>query len=541
MAKNNCGLKKWLVALAAIAVLGLSCCAVTTGSGVEIPGVWNGMWIESLCGSVPDGPAPQQLEPDIALGFEEYEVGTSLTAENCTAMCSAVNETMSLRVETPTGSFEGVDAFSPPFSSAGEKCLHVKTRFGNPCAFAIKEDKSSVEIPAGDSHVIDFLAMFTCFDQSLSDLTAYSLQSAGERQSMLLRGGVSDEAHTILVRPFPGFVCNVDNKIMLWQQEVHDEHDLDIVIGTNWYVRAGNGRGEAVDRVITSSDGGPLPGCADWHRITFRACRAEASDALFFNVFIDGRQARSGEMADFPSMTASGENCVSVSTVSFDGHGMVDNVVACDGSTFDGLTGNHGQDDEPWTPGGVTDQIPEVAADATPESVTNAIEAAGFADVAAVKDAIAGSAAEYAAFKEWADSVKGAGNASGAAAGETAVVANTNAAAAYLLGAERLFENAPKIEFGEVRVADGEDGGLGTSRHAMTLSVTVKDGEEAVRCAAEKVKSLFKATRDLGDWNGAARLEPEVSIEATDDPTTMRFKVTLGDGTSQRAFLQIRR
>ena len=198
-------------------------------------------------------------------------------------------------------------------------------------------------------------------------------------------------------------------------------------------------------------------------------------------------------------------------------------------------------DDVVWTPSEV---IPAIAPDAAPEVVTNAIEEAGFADEA-VKEAIGGSAAEYAAFKTWAGSVKGAGSASSAAAGEVAVVANTNAAAAYLLGAERLFENAPKIEFEEVVVGDGEivDAGASTTGHqvgsVVTVTVIVKDGEEAVKCAAEKVKSLFKATSDLGDWNGAAKLDPEVSIEATDDPTTMRFKVTPGDGTSPRAFLQI--
>ena len=46
---------------------------------------------------------------------------------------------------------------------------------------------------------------------------------------------------------------------------------------------------------------------------------------------------------------------------------------------------------------------------------------------------------------------------------------------------------------------------------------------------------------DLGDWDGAAKLEPEVSIEATDDPTTMRFKVTPGDGSAERAFMRIRK
>ena len=194
-----------------------------------------------------------------------------------------------------------------------------------------------------------------------------------------------------------------------------------------------------------------------------------------------------------------------------------------------------------YLPDDIDVSIPTIASNSSSEAVANAIESAGFADAVAVKEAIGGSAAEYVKFKEWAGSVKGAGSVSGAAAGEAAVVANTNAAAAYLLGAERLFENAPKVEFEEVSVVDGEDGGLGINCPTMTLSVTVKDGEEAVKCAAEKVKSLFKATSDLGDWDGAAKLEPEVSIEATDDPTTMRFKVTPGDGTSPRAFLQIRR
>ena len=116
-------------------------------------------------------------------------------------------------------------------------------------------------------------------------------------------------------------------------------------------------------------------------------------------------------------------------------------------------------------------------------------------------------------------------------------------AEAYLLGAERLFENAPKVEFEEVVVENGTQGTGGTegTGTAISIAVTVRDGEEAVKCAAEKVKSLFKATSDLGDWDGAAKLEPEVSIEATDDPTTMRFKVIPGDGTESKAFLRIRK
>ena len=186
---------------------------------------------------------------------------------------------------------------------------------------------------------------------------------------------------------------------------------------------------------------------------------------------------------------------------------------------------------------GSRDPIPEVAVDAVPESVTNAIEAAGFADVAAVKAAIGGSAAEYGKFKAWAGGVKGSGGASGTLAGEAAVVANTNAAAAYLLGAERLFENAPKVELALESGIWSLGSGYGM---ALPISVTVLDGEEAVKCAAEKVKDMFEATGDLGDWNGAAKMSPTVSVEEGDG-ATMRFKVTPGDGTATRAFLRIRK
>ena len=51
---------------------------------------------------------------------------------------------------------------------------------------------------------------------------------------------------------------------------------------------------------------------------------------------------------------------------------------------------------------------------------------------------------------------------------------------------------------------------------------------------------MFEATGDLGDWNGAAKLTPEVTVEEGDG-ATMRFTVTPGDGTAPRAFLRIRK
>jgi hypothetical protein len=184
-----------------------------------------------------------------------------------------------------------------------------------------------------------------------------------------------------------------------------------------------------------------------------------------------------------------------------------------------------------WVP---SEPIPVIAVDAAPAEVTNAIEKAGFAD-AAVKATIGGSTEEYNAFKTWADGVKGATGE--ALAGEAAVVANAHSAAAYLLGADRLLENEPTVEIGELAIAEGESAGT----TAMTVAVTVKDGENAVKCAAEKVKEMFEATGDLGDWTGAAKLAPTVKTYSTDASGKMTFVVTPGDGTANRAFLRIKR
>ena len=193
-----------------------------------------------------------------------------------------------------------------------------------------------------------------------------------------------------------------------------------------------------------------------------------------------------------------------------------------------------------WTPSAAADPIPTVAVDADAATVNAAVDGAGFVD-AEVKAAIGGSAAEYNAFRSWANDVKGATG--DAVAGEAAVVANAHAAAAYALGAERLFENEPTIEIGDVAVATGDGGGegvwQGTDPTAMLVSVTVRDGERVVAVDQEKVAAMFEATSDLGDWVGAA-LAPQVrTLGKSGD--SMRFTVTPGDGTAPRAFLRIRK
>ena len=187
-----------------------------------------------------------------------------------------------------------------------------------------------------------------------------------------------------------------------------------------------------------------------------------------------------------------------------------------------------------WAPVGAADPIPAVAVDADAATVNATVDEVGFAD-AAVKEVIGGSAEEYNVFKTWADGVKGATG--DALAGEAAVVANGHAAAAYLLGAERLFENEPTVEIGELSIAEGES--VGTT--AMTVAVTVKDGESAVAVSAAKVAAMFEATGDLGDWTGAAKLMPTVTPSGTDASGKMTFVVTPGDGTAAKAFLRIRK
>ena len=187
-----------------------------------------------------------------------------------------------------------------------------------------------------------------------------------------------------------------------------------------------------------------------------------------------------------------------------------------------------------WTPSEAADPIPAVAVDADAATVNAAIDGAGFVD-AAVKVTIGGSAAEYNALKTWAAGVKGATG--DALAGEAAVVANEHAASAYLLGSERLFENEPTVEIGELAIVDGESAGT----TAMTVAVTVKDGASAVVVTAAKVAAMFEATGDLGDWNGAAKLTPTVTTSGTDASGKMTFVVTPGDGTAAKAFLRIRK
>ncbi len=139
---------------------------------------------------------------------------------------------------------------------------------------------------------------------------------------------------------------------------------------------------------------------------------------------------------------------------------------------------------------------------------------------------------EYNALVEWADTN---------GISHQAVRTSLHVWASYVLGAGTLLENAPEIVIGEVGVS--ENGVMGITYPSVTVCVTVKDGGEAIAVDAVKVASMFEATSDLDDWDGATKLP--ISAEAVETANvgngySMRFQVTLPVG-AERAFMRIRR
>jgi hypothetical protein len=161
-----------------------------------------------------------------------------------------------------------------------------------------------------------------------------------------------------------------------------------------------------------------------------------------------------------------------------------------------------------------------------------AISNAGFAD-ASVKEAIGGDLAKYAEFQAWVQTVDG---------GEKAVINSDHAAVSWQLGADALFENEPEIRIASLALANAQGTGNGEqgTACAMTVTVEVKDGEDVVKVAEEKVAAMFEATSDLCDWTGAAKLSPTVSGATRNADNTMTFTVIPGDGTTKSAFLRIK-
>lgn len=163
---------------------------------------------------------------------------------------------------------------------------------------------------------------------------------------------------------------------------------------------------------------------------------------------------------------------------------------------------------------------------ATAAEVEAAIAAAGFADPGVAR-AVGGRAATFNALVDWASSVK---DASGAApAGASAVIADSHAAAAFLLGAERLFAGAPSIAFESLTLPRGG---------AMAVILAVRDSAGVVPVSAGKVGGLLESADSPAAWTAA----PAVESSSTDAEGRLHLSLAPANPASAtRGFLRLRK
>ena len=90
-------------------------------------------------------------------------------------------------------------------------------------------------------------------------------------------------------------------------------------------------------------------------------------------------------------------------------------------------------------------------------------------------------------------------------------------------------------------VAENHAAGRSEIAPYLEVAITVKDGENPVAVASEKVRGMFEATSDLGDWDGPHRLVPGVTGITGGSGSTLRFRVPPDStGNSDRAFLRVK-
>ena len=185
--------------------------------------------------------------------------------------------------------------------------------------------------------------------------------------------------------------------------------------------------------------------------------------------------------------------------------------------------------------GAADDPIPILLSGTTNNEIIDLVKDIAFVD-ATLYDVISADVNEYSAFREWALKVKGVGANASAPAGANAVVNAPHAAAAFLLGATKLFENEPIIKMCDVSIESSP--GCGGVHGTMIVGVAVKDGERTVAVDAAKIAAMFEATSDLGDWGGAAL---PVTIEPLGcENAAMQFRVAPSSYTAPQVFLRIR-
>ena len=103
----------------------------------------------------------------------------------------------------------------------------------------------------------------------------------------------------------------------------------------------------------------------------------------------------------------------------------------------------------------------------------------------------------------------------------------------FAFGVEELFEHEPEVQISDVAVGTGAPG-------AMSVAVTVKDGDSPKPVKSAHVAQMFEATTDVADWT-KGRIKANVTDRTGKVATPVEFTVTPGDGTAERAFLRIRK
>ena len=151
-----------------------------------------------------------------------------------------------------------------------------------------------------------------------------------------------------------------------------------------------------------------------------------------------------------------------------------------------------------------------------------ALRASGAVDKVRILELIGSSPDVYRAFKAWAEGL-----------GDIAVAASVHAGDSFAFGVEELLENAPEVRFTDVSVNTNASG-------TLDVAVTVKDGGAPKRVSSANVAQMFEATTNVTDWT-EGRIEATVTDRTKDLATPVEFTVTPGDGTSEKAFLRIRK
>ena len=154
--------------------------------------------------------------------------------------------------------------------------------------------------------------------------------------------------------------------------------------------------------------------------------------------------------------------------------------------------------------------------------IEDALRASGAVDRKRILELIGSSPDAYRGFKAWAEYL-----------GDIAVAASAHAGDSFAFGVEELFENAPEVRFTDVAANANASG-------TLDVAVTVKDGGTPKRVSSANVAQMFEATINVADWT-EGRVEAEVTDRTKQVATPVEFTVKPVAGTSEKAFLRIRK